>query len=71
MLTQFNALSHEELARFHAAHGFAMSEEDLAFVQEYFRTTERRAPTITELRVIDTYGRITAAIRRLPRQSTR
>ena len=55
VLTQFNALSHEELARFHAAHGFAMSEEDLAFVQEYFRTTERRAPTITELRVIDTY----------------
>jgi len=55
VLTQFNALSREELARFHAAHGFAMSEEDLAFVQEYFRTTERRAPTITELRVIDTY----------------
>ena len=55
VLTQFNQLSRVELERFHAAHGFAMSEADLAFVQEYFRDTEHRAPTITELRVIDTY----------------
>ena len=55
ILTQFNRLSREELMHFHAAHGFAMSQEDLAFVQQYFRDTERRAPTITELRVIDTY----------------
>ena len=51
----FNGLSAEELAAFHAANGFAMSLEDLAFCQTYFRDTERRAPTITELRVIDTY----------------
>ena len=54
-LTQFTQMSRIELERFHAAHGFAMSEEDLVFVQEYFRDTEHRAPTITELRVIDTY----------------
>ena len=54
VLTQFNQLSRSELERFHKEHGFAMSEEDLAFVQQYFRDTEHRAPTITELRVIDT-----------------
>ena len=32
-----------------------MTLEDLAFCQEYFRDTERRDPTVTELRVIDTY----------------
>ena len=35
--------------------GFAMSLEDLAFCQEYFRDLEKRDPTITELRLIDTY----------------
>jgi phosphoribosylformylglycinamidine synthase len=35
--------------------GLAMSEADLAFCQAYFRDTEKRDPTITEIRVIDTY----------------
>lgn len=35
--------------------GFAMSFEDLRFLQGYFRDTEKRNPTVTELRVIDTY----------------
>ncbi|MCL1895060.1 MAG: phosphoribosylformylglycinamidine synthase subunit PurQ [Clostridiales bacterium] len=35
--------------------GFAMSEADLAFVQKYFKEDERRDPTITELKAIDTY----------------
>ena len=55
VLTQFNQLSRTELERFRAAHNFAMSGADLEFVQQYFRDTEHRAPTITELRVIDTY----------------
>ena len=55
ILKEFNHLSHAELEQFHREQGFAMSEEDLAFVQQYFRDTERRVPTITELRVIDTY----------------
>ena len=55
VLTQFNQLSRTELERFHAAHNFAMSGADLEFVQQYFRDTEHRTPTITELRVIDTY----------------
>ncbi len=35
--------------------GFAMDMDDLAFCQAYFRDTEKRNPTVTELRMIDTY----------------
>ena len=35
--------------------GLAMSEADLEFCQGYFRDTEKRDPTVTEIRVIDTY----------------
>ena len=45
----------EELKNYYGSMGFAMTLEDLAFCQEYFRDTERRHPTVTELRVIDTY----------------
>ena len=43
------------LREYHARMGFAMSLEDLAFCRDYFRDTEKRDPTVTELRVIDTY----------------
>ncbi|MDT3699307.1 MAG: phosphoribosylformylglycinamidine synthase [Thermincola sp.] len=45
----------EELRVFLSSMGFAMSIEDLLFLQEYFRDSEKRNPTVTELRVIDTY----------------
>ncbi len=35
--------------------GLAMDLEDLRFLQAYFRDTEGRDPTITEIRVVDTY----------------
>ncbi|MDR0596619.1 MAG: phosphoribosylformylglycinamidine synthase [Clostridiales Family XIII bacterium] len=35
--------------------GMAMRYSDLQFVRDHFRTTERRDPTVTEIRVIDTY----------------
>jgi phosphoribosylformylglycinamidine synthase len=35
--------------------GLAMDLDDLKFLQGYFRDTERRDPTITEVRVVDTY----------------
>lgn len=44
-----------ELAALYEGAGLAMSLEDLAFCQRYFRETEKRNPTITEIRVIDTY----------------
>ncbi|MBQ0041256.1 MAG: phosphoribosylformylglycinamidine synthase [Clostridiales bacterium] len=36
-------------------YGLAMDEADLTFCEEYFRDTEKRNPTITEIRMIDTY----------------
>lgn len=35
--------------------GLAMSFDDLRFCQTYFRDSEKRNPTVTELRVVDTY----------------
>ena len=55
VLDAFNAMDEGALKAFHAAKGFAMRFDDLQFCQKYFRDEEHRAPTITELRVIDTY----------------
>lgn len=35
--------------------GLAMDLDDLAFLQAYFRDTKKRDPTLTEIRVVDTY----------------
>src|SRR5699024_4408521 len=35
--------------------GFAMDLDDLKFCRAYFKDTEKRDPTVTELRMIDTY----------------
>lgn len=47
--------SEEELEEFRLDRSLAMNSEDLIFCQEYFKNTERRNPTITEIKVIDTY----------------
>ena len=51
----FLSWDEDKLKKYHASMGFAMSLEDLAFCRDYFRGTEHRDPTVTELRVIDTY----------------
>ena len=53
-LAGFNALGREELERFVKEYGLAMDADDIAFCQDYFRA-EGREPTITEVRVLDTY----------------
>jgi phosphoribosylformylglycinamidine synthase len=45
----------EEVENYRLFMGLAMSTEDLLFCQEYFKTTEKRNPTVTEIKVIDTY----------------
>ena len=47
--------SKEELEEYRTSIGLAMSSEDLLFCQEYFKNIEKRNPTITEIKVIDTY----------------
>ncbi|MCD7778049.1 MAG: phosphoribosylformylglycinamidine synthase [Clostridiales bacterium] len=51
----FTDMSEEEIVKMRNDLGLAMSDEDLLFCQEYFRDTEKRNPTVTEIRVIDTY----------------
>jgi len=51
----FISKSEAELQEFFESMGFAMSFADLKFLREYYRDTEKRDPTVTELRVIDTY----------------
>lgn len=43
------------LAQARDALGLAMSQEDLALLVSYFREEEKRPPTMTEVRVLDTY----------------
>ena len=55
VLTGFTALDAAGLTALGERMGLAMDGDDLAFLQVYFRDTERRDPTVTELRVVDTY----------------
>jgi phosphoribosylformylglycinamidine synthase len=55
VLEGFNARKGAALQKLQAELGLAMDEEDLLYCQAYFRDTEKREPTITELRLIDTY----------------
>jgi len=51
----FCGMEESVLGEFVNEMGFAMNEDDLLFVQKYFREEEKRDPTVTELRAIDTY----------------
>ena len=54
-VTGFTALDRAGLDALLARLGLAMDLEDLTFLQTYFRDTEHRDPTLTEIRVVDTY----------------
>ena len=51
----FIALDEQGLAELLDKLGLAMDLDDLKFLQNYFREEEKRDPTITEIRVVDTY----------------
>ena len=51
----FTALDEKGLAHLLSELGLAMDLDDLKFLQTYFRDEEKRDPTITEVRVVDTY----------------
>ncbi len=53
-LDGFCDMKEEDLAGFIAQYGLAMDVDDLRFCRDYF-ITEKRDPTITEIRMIDTY----------------
>ena len=51
----FISMDTASLAQLQDQLGLAMDVDDLAFLQRYFRDEEHRDPTITEIRVVDTY----------------
>lgn len=53
-LSGFNALDKDGLEKFIAKYGLAMDIDDIEFCREYF-ISEKREPTVTEIRMIDTY----------------
>lgn len=55
ILNGFTNFSEKELETFHKAQGLAMSIEDLVMIRDYFKNEENRDPSITEIKVIDTY----------------
>ncbi len=54
ILDGFNEMSADELQQFIDQRGLAMDLADIEFCQQYF-TGEKRNPTITEIKMIDTY----------------
>ena len=51
----FIAMDDAALSQLLDSLGLAMDLDDLKFLQNYFRNEEHRDPTITEIRVVDTY----------------
>lgn len=51
----FTGWGREEMKSYFDQMSFAMTLDDLLFCRDYFRDQEHRDPSVTELRVIDTY----------------
>jgi len=51
----FIKMTEEDEKEFYKEYGFAMDIEDLKFCQKYFKEVEKRDPTMTEMKMIDTY----------------
>ncbi len=51
----FKEATDDELANMIKTYGFAMDLDDIKFCREYFAKEEKRNPTMTEMRMIDTY----------------
>ena len=54
-VTGFTSWDGAQMKEYFDSMGFAMTLSDLEFCRDYFRDEEHRDPTVTELRVIDTY----------------
>lgn len=51
----FTTKNADQLEAFRKEMGFAMSPADIKLIQSYFKDEEKREPSLTELKVIDTY----------------
>ena len=55
VLEGFAQMGEEELRELYGSLGLAMTFKDFLHIQNYFRGEEHRDPTMTEIRVLDTY----------------
>ena len=55
VLNDFQNLKEERLRELYDSMGLAMTFKDFLHIQKYFHDEERRDPTVTEIRVLDTY----------------
>ena len=55
VLDGFIDKTEQDLTRLHRELGLAMSLSDLRFCRDWYRNREKRNPTLTEIRIIDTY----------------
>ena len=51
----FIEMTQQDSEKFYQKYGFAMDFADLQFCQNYFKEVEKRNPTMTEMKMIDTY----------------
>ncbi|CUX48403.1 phosphoribosylformylglycinamidine synthase [Clostridium sp. C105KSO13] len=51
----FGTMTQDKLKDLYDSLGLAMTFKDFLYIQKYFRDEEKRNPTITEVRVLDTY----------------
>ena len=51
----FTAMSEEDLKKLYDSLGLAMTFKDFLHIQNYFANDEKRDPSMTEIRVLDTY----------------
>ena len=54
VLEGFRAMDYQDISKFISEKSLAMDEDDLRYCQKYF-ASEKRDPTITEIKMIDTY----------------
>ncbi len=55
IVEDFITKSDDEVKALRGEMGLAMSDADILFCRDYFRDAEKRNPSVTEIRVIDTY----------------
>jgi len=55
VINGFITMDEEELQKLYASLNLAMTFKDFQFIQEYFAKEEKRDPSMTEIRVLDTY----------------
>lgn len=55
VLDGFSDMPEEELRELYESFGLAMTFKDFKHIQNYFKKDEERNPTMTEIRVLDTY----------------